>query len=279
MEYIRSIDWLANHLHDADVCIIDCRFDLSDPAAGEQQYKKGHIPGAYYAHLDRHLSGEKSKHGGRHPLPDIEVFRQTVEAFGITDTTTVVAYDGGEAMFAGRFWWLLSYLGHKHVYILDGGFDEWRKQGLPVSVDIPAPGQGSVSIGIQKEWTASLEEVRKAALEKDGTILVDSRAPERYEGKTEPLDRVPGHIPGAINHFFKEGFNGSFWKSEEAQTQRFQSLDPKRPIIVYCGSGVSATPNIIALKQAGFQNVRLYAGSYSDWSSYEELPVEKRTEK
>lgn len=275
MKYIRSIDWLSEHLHDPDICIVDCRFQLADAAAGERDYREAHIPGAFYAHLDRDLSGEKAIHGGRHPLPDPEAFRRVVEAYGITEATTVIAYDNGDAMFAGRFWWLLSYLGHKRVYLLDGGFSEWKLRGLPLSNEIPAPKNGRFPVDIQPDWTASLEDVKKAVLEKDGTVLIDSRAPERYAGKVEPLDRVPGHIPGAVNYFFQEGLRGSFWKSSEEQKERFKQLDPNRPMIVYCGSGVSATPNIIALKQAGFRNVRLYAGSYSDWSSYEELPVEK----
>ncbi|MFK2824160.1 sulfurtransferase [Bacillus sp. B190/17] len=276
MEYIRSIAWLSEHLHDPNVCIVDCRFQLTDPAAGEKEYKEGHIPGAFYAHLDRDLSGEKGVHGGRHPFPELQELRKIAESYGITDDTIVIAYDHGEAMFAGRFWWLLSYIGHKHVYILDGGFSEWKKQGLPVSSDSPSPRNGHLSVNVQHGWTASIEDVKKAALENDGTILIDSRAPERYAGILEPLDRVPGHIPTAVNYFFQEGLNGTHWKGEEAQKERFKTLDRDQPVIVYCGSGVSATPNIIALKQAGFQHVRLYGGSYSDWSSYEELPVEKK---
>ncbi|KMY54567.1 3-mercaptopyruvate sulfurtransferase [Bacillus sp. FJAT-27231] len=276
MKYIHSINWLLEHLDDPNTCIVDCRFNLADPDAGERAYKQAHIPGAFYAHLDRDLSGGKGVHGGRHPLPDLQVFQKTVEAYGITDETVVIAYDNGDAMFAGRFWWLLSYIGHQHVYILDGGFSEWEKRKLPVSVEIPVPKQGRISLNVQQDWIASIEDVKKAALEKGGAILIDSRAPERYAGKVEPLDRVPGHIPTAVNYFFQEGLNGSLWKTAEEQKERFHELNPADPIIVYCGSGVSATPNIIALKQAGFQHVRLYAGSYSDWSSYEELPVEKK---
>ncbi|MGC8230428.1 sulfurtransferase [Pseudobacillus badius] len=275
MKYIRSINWLSERLNDSNVCIVDCRFNLADTAAGEKEYGKAHIPGAFYAHLDRDLSGEKNIHGGRHPLPDLEAFRKTAESYGITDETIVIAYDSGDAMFAGRFWWLLSYIGHSHVYILDGGFAEWEKQGLAVSTEVPVPKEGCLSMNVRHDWLVSIEEVKRAALEKDGTVLIDSRAPERYAGKVEPLDRVAGHIPTAVNFFFQEGLRHSFWKSAEEQKARFKQLDPSQPVIVYCGSGVSATPNIIALKQADFAHVRLYAGSYSDWSSYEELPVEK----
>ncbi|HEY9576376.1 MAG TPA: rhodanese-like domain-containing protein, partial [Pseudobacillus sp.] len=138
MKYIRSINWLSEHLDDPNICIVDCRFNLADAVAGEKAYKEAHIPGAFYAHLDRDLSGEKGIHGGRHPLPDPQAFQKTVESYGITDQTTVIAYDNGDAMFAGRFWWLMSYIGHQHVYVLDGGFSEWEKQGLPVSNEIPA---------------------------------------------------------------------------------------------------------------------------------------------
>ncbi|MFL0362585.1 sulfurtransferase [Bacillus sp. PK3_68] len=275
MKYIRSIDWLAEHLNDSNICIVDCRFHLADPAAGEKEYNEAHIPGAFYAHLDRQLSGKKGAHGGRHPLPDLHEFQKTAESYGITNETTIIAYDNGDAMFAGRFWWLMSYIGHQHVYILDGGFSEWKKQGLPMTSEIPASKSGRLSISLQHDWAVSIEDVKRAALEKEGAVLIDSRAPERYAGKVEPLDRVPGHIPTAVNYFFLEGLDGSCWKSPEEQKERFKQLDPNEPVIVYCGSGVSATPNIIALKQAGFRDVRLYPGSYSDWSSYEDLPVEK----
>ncbi|MBM7647931.1 thiosulfate/3-mercaptopyruvate sulfurtransferase [Bacillus ectoiniformans] len=276
MKPIVSLEWLSQHLGDEQLVIVDCRFNLANPEVGEKEYQESHIPGTYYAHLDRHLSGVKQAHGGRHPLPAMEDFKQLVESFGIDETKKVVAYDSGEMMFAGRFWWLLSYLGHPDVHILDGGFKEWAKKGYEVTSEIPNMGSASFTVNLNKEWLASIDEVKSIVSgEKDGQ-LIDSRAPERYNGEVEPLDRVPGHIPGAVNHFFLEGLTGAFWKEPNEQQKRFDSLDKNKPVVVYCGSGVSATPNIMALKQAGFQDVKLYAGSYSDWSSYEELPIAKK---
>ncbi|WP_203361948.1 sulfurtransferase [Bacillus sp. REN10] len=278
MNFIKSIDWLASHVNDPNVCVIDCRFSLADAQAGEKAYMEGHIPGAFYAHLDRHLSGEKKQHGGRHPLPNVEDVQAVFQSFGITEETTVVVYDQGEAMFAGRCWWLLSYLGHSRVYLLDGGFQEWTNRKLPVTQEIPMATPSYFPVNIQTDWLVSIEEV-KEAVTSGSSVLIDSRAPERYNGEVEPLDRVPGHIPTAVNYFFQDGLQGTNWKEQQQQITRFRELDANKSIIVYCGSGVSATPNIIALKEAGFRDVKLYAGSYSDWSSYEDLPVEKKNER
>lgn len=274
MKFVQSIDWLVERLNDPNVCVIDCRFSLADAEAGEKAYMQGHIPGAFYAHLDRHLSGEKQQHGGRHPLPNVEDAQKVFGSFGITEETTVVVYDQGEAMFASRCWWLLSYLGHSQVYVLNGGFQEWTNRQLPVTKELPTAKPSYFLVNIQADWLVSIEEVKEAVA--SGTsVLIDSRAPERYNGEVEPLDRVPGHIPTAVNYFFQEGLEGTSWKDREQQLERFHELDTDQPVIVYCGSGVSATPNIIALKEAGFRHVKLYAGSYSDWSSYEDLPIEK----
>ncbi|WP_100331362.1 sulfurtransferase [Bacillus xiapuensis] len=275
MNYIRSVEWLAACMDQPDVVIVDCRFHLMDPQAGEEAYKAGHIPNAFYADLERHLSGPEQTHGGRHPLPDVKQLQAVLESFGITERSTVVAYDQGEAMFAGRFWWLLSYIGHEKVYVLDGGFKAWKEQGLPVTQEIPPPALGQLAINLQTDWLATLEEVKEAALHGAPATLIDSRAAERYKGEVEPLDRVPGHIPSAQNYFFLDSLKEGYWKSPQQQMERFRKLDRTKPVIVYCGSGVSATPNIIALKAAGFRDVKLYAGSYSDWSSYQELPVAK----
>ena len=252
-----------------NVVVIDCRFDLADPAKGAALYQESHISGAHYAHLDHHLSGEKGQGGGRHPLPDMKVFAAFMESCGVYDDTMVVAYDDGSSMFAGRLWWLLTYAGHEHACILDGGFAAWTGAGFPVTVEQPARKTGELTLRLQSHMAASAEEVAAG-----GALLIDSRAPERYLGETEPLDRVPGHIPGAINRFFAEAMENGKWKPAAEQKKRFAGIKQDEPIIVYCGSGVSATPNILALKQAGFTNVRLYPGSYSDWSSDESRPIE-----
>ncbi|OLN23201.1 sulfurtransferase [Domibacillus antri] len=270
---IVSTEGLHDRLEDKNIVLFDCRFNLMNPAEGAALYEQNHIPGAYYAHLDHHLSGEKGNGGGRHPLPDMNEFQSFLESCGVSNDSTVVAYDDGVSMFAGRLWWLLKYAGHDDVHILDSGFAGWLEKGYAVTVEKPVRRSASFSLNIQEDMRASIEEVIQAS--KSGSaLLIDSRAPERYLGETEPLDRVPGHIPGAINRFFAEGLNGTAWKSAEEQQARFEKIDKDAPVIVYCGSGVSAAPNVIAMQMAGFTNVKLYPGSYSEWSSDETRPVE-----
>ncbi|MCP3763141.1 sulfurtransferase [Domibacillus sp. A3M-37] len=264
---IVTTDWLNEKIE--QVVVFDCRFNLADPAEGAALYEHSHIPGAYYAHLDHHLSGEKGKGGGRHPLPDMNVFGAFMESCGVSDDTIVVAYDDGVSMFAGRLWWLLTYAGHKNVCIVDGGFSAWMKEGLPVTAERPERRTGQLTLHLQHSMIATVDEVAAG-----NTLLMDSRAPERYLGETEPLDRVPGHIPGAINRFFAEAMENGRWKPASEQKKRFTGIQADEPVIVYCGSGVSATPNIIALKQAGYNNVKLYPGSYSDWSNDKSRPIE-----
>lgn len=276
MEYVVNQEWLLEQLANKDVKIVDCRFSLSKPDEGERLYKESHIPGAYFFDLEKQLSAPVSKHGGRHPLPDIEQFRHEIEQAGIDNTKTVVAYDGGEGAFASRFWWLLTYIGHDKVYVLNGGFKSWVEAGYPTTKEVPKPEPANFKVSIRKEMLATYEEIKEiVANKKKSPILIDSREKARYLGKEEPIDKIPGHIPGAIHKFWAEGLENGFFKGSEEQKKRFAELDQKEPIIVYCGSGVTATPNYIALKIAGYQNVKLYAGSYSDWVSYSDNPVEK----
>ena len=276
MEYVVNQEWLLEQLANKDVKIVDCRFSLSKPDEGERLYKAGHIPGANFFDLEKQLSAPVSKHGGRHPLPDIEKFRREIEKAGIENTKTVVAYDGGEGAFASRFWWLLTYIGHDKVYVLNGGFKGWVEAGYPTTKEVPKPEPANFKVSIRKEMLATYEEIKEiVANKKKSPILIDSREKARYLGKEEPIDKIPGHIPGAIHKFWAEGLENGFFKGSEEQKKRFAELDQKEPIIVYCGSGVTATPNYIALKIAGYQNVKLYAGSYSDWVSYSDNPVEK----
>lgn len=276
MEYVVNQEWLLEQLANKDVKIVDCRFSLSKPDEGERLYKESHIPGANFFDLEKQLSAPVSKHGGRHPLPDIEKFRREIEKAGIDNTKTVVAYDGGEGAFASRFWWLLTYIGHDKVYVLNGGFKGWVEAGYPTTKEVPKPESAQYKVSIRKEMLATYEEIKEiVANKKKSPILIDSREKARYLGKEEPIDKIPGHIPGAIHKFWAEGLENGFFKGSEEQKKRFAELDQKEPIIVYCGSGVTATPNYIALKMAGYQNVKLYAGSYSDWVSYSDNPVEK----
>ncbi|SEM85260.1 thiosulfate/3-mercaptopyruvate sulfurtransferase [Terribacillus saccharophilus] len=276
MDFVINKEWLNEHLNSEGVVIVDCRFELGNPDKGAGLYEENHIPGAVYFDLEKQLSAPISKHGGRHPLPDIVQFKSEIEKAGIDNTKTVIAYDGGEGSYASRFWWLLRFLGHEKVVVLNEGFKGWVEAGYMTTEDIPEYETAEFTLNIRREMLASYEEVKEVVEQEDKSpILIDSREDRRYIGEVEPIDRIPGHIPGAINKFWAEGLEQGSFKDSKKQKKRFAELDSKDPIIVYCGSGVTAAPNYIALKMAGFDNVKLYAGSYSDWVSYEENPVEK----
>ncbi|WP_419956313.1 sulfurtransferase [Neobacillus niacini] len=268
-------EWLLKNLYDQNVRIVDCSFSLADPKKGRQEYEHNHIPGACYFDLDKDLSGEVSEHGGRHPLPDLKEFIHKLELAGIDKNTTVVSYDQGEGAFAARFWWLLQYLGHEKVFVLDGGFKGWKEGNFPVTSEVPAFKKTAFQSDIKYSLIANMEEVKAAAEEqKANVVLIDSREEKRYLGLEEPIDKKAGRIPGALNKPWFEGLNAGYYKPPEIQKQRFSGIHPDNEIIVYCGSGVTAAPNFIALKAAGYEKVKLYLGSFSDWISYQENKIE-----
>jgi len=276
LQYQVDSKWLMDHLVDRNVRIVDCTYKLGDPEAGRTQYEQGHIPGAVYFDLEKNLSGAVETHGGRHPLPKQDQLKKKLEESGISNDTILIAYDSKEGAYASRFWWLLKYLGHEKIYILNGGLEAWKNAGYPVDHEIPKYDKAVFAISVNKDLLASYEEVKDIVLNRDrDTVLIDSREQKRYLGIEEPIDRIAGHIPTAINKPWMDGLENGFFKPITEQENRFADIAKDKPIIVYCGSGVTATPNYIALKEAGYSNVRLYAGSYSDWVSYEENPVEK----
>jgi thiosulfate/3-mercaptopyruvate sulfurtransferase len=227
--------------------------------------------------LEKDLSGTPGEHGGRHPLPDLGAFTLKLGEIGIDDTAVVVAYDDQGGAMASRFWWMLHFLGHPKVYILDVGFSQWKAAGYPIAsmnaAIVSRPRERSFKPQIRSHLLVSMDEVRKKMGSND-TILIDSREERRYLGLEEPIDPVAGHIPGAINVFWKESLNEEGqWKSGAEQKQRFTQIPTDKELIVYCGSGVTACPNVVALKEAGFNDVKLYAGSWSDWISYSENPI------
>jgi thiosulfate/3-mercaptopyruvate sulfurtransferase len=275
VKYVVEKEWLKENLDDSNIRIVDCRFTLSDPEKGKNEYLEGHLPGAVYFDLEKDLSGPVQVHGGRHPMPDIEVLCRKLEKAGIDQTKTIIAYDNGESAFAARFWWLLQYLGHEKVYVLNGGYKQWSKAGYPVSTEIPSYEMAKFNPQPKHELMASMEEVRDAVFGKrDDILLIDSREEKRFLGIEEPIDKKAGHIPGAINKPWLKGLNNGIFNSLEEQKQRFSDVNPAKQIIVYCGSGVTACPNFLALKEAGFQNVKLYVGSFSDWISYDENKID-----
>jgi thiosulfate/3-mercaptopyruvate sulfurtransferase len=267
---------LAAKLNDPNWIVIDCRFDLSNPSKGEEQYREGHIPGARYAHLDRHLSGAKTGRNGRHPLPDSDQVVRNFSDLGISPGMQVVAYDADTGMYASRLWWMLRWLGHDSVAVLDGGLARWQREGHPVRGGVESSTQGNFKGSPRPGWRLTADEVQKD-LGNPGRVLVDSRTAERYRGIGETLDKVGGHIPGARNYFYGQNLTAekTFKSPEDLKTQWdpvIKGHDP-RDVVVYCGSGVTACHNLLALEHAGIHGVKIYPGSWSEWSSDPARPV------
>lgn len=278
MDPIVSMNWVYNHLHHPHQVIVDCRFILGNPEAGRKAYHQEHIPGAIYLDLEKDLSGPIQKHGGRHPLPDLETFAKKLGNLGINENIRVIAYDDQGGAMASRLRWLLTYIGHPQTYVMDQGFTKWKEQGYPTTNQIPSYEPLQFIPKPKMDYAADYDEVKEKMKSQD-TIIIDSREPKRYRGEEEPIDAVAGHIPGAKNYFWKEVLTGSgTWKDENQLKQHFQALPKDKEIIVYCGSGITATPNILALKKAGFSRVKLYPGSWSDWISHPEAPIAKGEE-
>ena len=275
-----SPDVLAARLADPLWVIVDCRFKLDDVAWGEREWKAGHIPGAAYAHLDRDLSGPKTGTSGRHPLPDAAVLARTFGRFGITSGRQVVAYDQDSGMFASRLWWLLRWLGHETVAVLDGGFAKWVAERRPISVAAePRDVHSRVEFHAapRRDMTIDIDDVSAHAREADWRLL-DARAPERYRGEIEPIDPVAGHIPGATSYFFQRNIDerGTFRTPEDLRARFAPYINGIVPehIVCYCGSGVQASHNLLALEHAGVSGAKLYPGSWSQWVSDRSRPVE-----
>jgi thiosulfate/3-mercaptopyruvate sulfurtransferase len=259
-----------------DWLIVDCRFDLAQPAAGETAYRAGHIPGAVYAHLDRDLSSPITPTSGRHPLPDPERFAATLGRWGVSSTTQVVAYDADNGMYASRLWWLLRWVGHRAVAVLDGGFKAWTAERLPTSTEIPARSPSQFTARPNRELWLDAQQVQERVQQPDWRLL-DARAPERFAGKVEPLDTVAGHVPGARNHPFATNLatDGRFGAPEELRKRYEQSQAgvADHHTIVMCGSGVTACHLLLAMEHAGKPGARLYAGSWSEWIRDPRRPV------
>jgi len=268
---------LAPHLGDPAWAIVDCRFALEDTGWGERAYAVAHIPGAVYAHLDRDLSGIKTGRNGRHPLPTREIVAGTFSRLGIDEATQVVAYSAQTDMFSARLWWMLRWLGHDRAAVLDGGFDRWTAEGRPVRAGLEARTPRTFTA---RERPGMLVEGAAVAklLGNEQWRLVDARAPERYRGEIEPLDARAGHIPGAVDFPYRQTVNGSGnLLSREELRRAFESVMAgvaPNQVVCYCGSGVSACQDLLALEHAGLTGAKLYAGSWSEWSSDPARPIE-----
>ena len=267
---------LTAHLADAQWITVDCRFQLSDAEWGECEYLTSHIPGAVYAHLNRDLSGPLNGVNGRHPLPDPDAFVQTLIRLGLRRGMQVVAYDQDNGMFASRLWWLLRWLDHDDVAVLDGGFRKWMAEQRPVASGKDARPTGPLTGTPHNSMIADAAGVADA-LGRTDTILLDARAPERYRGDIEPIDRVPGHIPGAVNYHFMQNVddNGVFLPPDDLRRQLSAALGdvPADRVVCYCGSGVTACQNLLAMEVAGLHGAKLYPGSWSEWASDPARPI------
>ena len=267
---------LANHLGSSCV-IADCRYDLHSEGWGEQQYLDAHIPGAIYVSLSRDLSSPPTGTTGRHPLPTFDAMVDAFGRMGISDDVQVVVYDQDCGMFASRLWWMLRYAGHSSVAVLDGGWNKWLAESRPRRSGYEQRDTTTFTPRWQTDWQLDVSQV--AAIQPDArTLLLDARAPERFEGRVEPLDRLPGHIPGAANHPYRTNLaaDNTMLPPAALREQFERDLQGRSPAetVMYCGSGVSACHNLLAMEHAGLPGSRLYVGSWSEWSADPRRPVE-----
>ena len=266
---IVTVQWLSDQLSqgrttEPNLVVVDTRFSLAEPQQGRMQYQSGHIPGAYYLDLNQDLSSPLQTHGGRHPLPNWHAFAQRLNQLGVhthppEGPTQIIIYDD---------WWMLRYLGHEQVAILDGGIRAWKTAGLPLSAEVPPNREGNFEPQIQSGWIVDIETVRQRK-ELTSVTVIDSRSPERWRGEVEPIDPIAGSVPGSVNAFWKD------ISTEDGQLKRTDKLhehwrdrNSDDDIIVYCGSGVTACVNLFALVMAGHPMHQLYPGGWSDWCSY-----------
>jgi thiosulfate/3-mercaptopyruvate sulfurtransferase len=256
--------------------VFDCRHDLAKPDLGESQYREGHIPGALFAHLERDLSGRKTGTNGRHPLPDPQDFEKWLEKTGLTPTDQAVCYDAGNGSMAARLWWMLRWIGHGNVAVLDGGLAKWTKEGRPVTIAVPLFTPLNYPIRLRKDLSVDAGTVEKNLRK---LFLLDARAPARYRGEQEPIDPIAGRIPGAKNRFNSENLSalGTFKNAAELKKDFETMLGGRSPseVVHYCGSGVAACHNLLAMEIAGLKGGKLYPGSWSEWIADPKRPQEK----
>jgi thiosulfate/3-mercaptopyruvate sulfurtransferase len=274
-----STDALAHHLDDPKFVVVDVRHDLAHPDWGEKEFHKAHIPGAGFAHIDRDLSAKMTGSNGRHPLPSPSDAAQVFGRLGIDRTRQVVVYDQGSGMFSSRLWWMLRWLGHEAVALLDGGYAKWTREGRAVTAEPPliAPTEFDVTHVTPTVNATGIS----ASLPRHTLLLLDARAAERFRGDTEPIDPVAGHIPGAINRPYTQNLarDGTFRPARELRAE-FEAMLHGRTeadVVHYCGSGVASCHNVLAMVIAGYPLTRLYPGSWSEWVSDRARPISART--
>ena len=271
MSALSSTEELAQH---PDWRVFDCRHDLANPSLGEQQYLESHIPGALFAHLDRDLSAPTTGTNGRHPLPEAKAFIAWLGKQGLKATDTVVCYDVGPGAMASRLWWMLRWVGHERAMVLDGGLAKWQRESRPVTAELPhfepAPYPGKAKASMHASLATVEKKLKRAA-------LLDARAPARFRGEQEPIDPVAGRIPGAKNRYNGENMSadGVFKNPGQLRADFEAVLAGRKPeeVIHYCGSGVAACHNALAMEIAGLPGSRVYVGSWSEWSRDPGRPI------
>jgi thiosulfate/3-mercaptopyruvate sulfurtransferase len=277
---LASVTDLAAHLDDASWVICDCRHDLVNTEAGRRAYGESHIPGARFVHLDQDLSAPMTGRNGRHPLPDPERFARRVGELGIGNGSQVVAYDASGGYYAARMWWMLRWLGHEAVAVLDGGWDAWQNAGLPTTDAVPNVKPARFARGTSVVLAVTATDIANG-LAAGQRRLLDARSPDRFRGENETLDPVAGHIPGAFNRFFKLNLeaDGRFKPPAMLRREFSSALGdiPPSQVVHYCGSGVTACHNLLAMEIAGLSGSSLYPGSWSEWVSDRSRPVARRT--
>lgn len=267
---------LRTHLDDPGWVVCDCRYTLTDPEAGRRAYREAHIPGARYVHLEEDLSAPAGPGTGRHPLPNPADLAEKLGGWGIGAGVQVVAYDDTFGAMAARLWWLLRWLGHREVALLDGGWPRWQREGGPVTDRIPHPNPRVFPARPDDRLWVDAETAGRAAQD-PGALLLDARAEERFTGEREPLDPVAGHVPGARNRPYEDNLavSGDFLPARELAAEYQELLAGRAPaaVVHMCGSGVTACHNILAMEIAGLAGSRLYAGSWSEWITDPRRPV------
>lgn len=267
--YLVNVEFIKEN---DDLIIIDCRYDMANPPFGYEEYKKGHLKGAYYIDLDKDMTGDVSVHGGRHPLPDMDEFARKMSTLKIKKDSKILVYDNGELPMAARLWFMLNLIGLREVYILEGGYDELVKSDMEITTEEPDYDfDNELSVDIQSQLICDVDCV-KASMDNEKSVIVDSRSKPRYLGLEEPFDKIAGHIPTAINYFWKDNFEGLKVKDYGKLQAAFLEMNNYEEVIVHCGSGITGCVNMFLLNEIGIKS-KLYLGSYSDWLSYGENEI------
>lgn len=277
-----STETLASHLADSSWLIADCRYNLKNEDWGRAQYLSGHIPGAVFVDLAHDLAGARTGTNGRHPLPSPGTMATTFGHLGIRAGTQVVAYDQDAGPYASRLWWMLRYVGHDAVAVLDGGWAKWLREGRPARSGEEQRPAATFAPRLRADMRVTVDEAA-TRIGNPGVLFVDARSPERFEGQPDPLDNVFGHIPGARNRFYKNNLaeDGTMRPPDALRVDFMRVLGDRSAdqAVMYCGSGITACQNLLAMEYAGLRGTKLFAGSWSEWESDPKLPVETGRDK